>query len=167
MGFQIMQSVFLDDNKWNEFKTVFESWIGTPYRHLTMVKGRGADCTLFIAACLYEAGYLTDVTFDYYSKDWYLFSKEELVMESYIKCTKENLREDYSTILFDNTVELIRGDILVFSFARSGVKNHTAIYTGDNKIIQSINSGRKVIDYLKLMKFFRNKMTNVIRIVKA
>ena len=76
-----MEPYFKDDKVWENFLSIIESWEGTPYRHLAMCKGGGADCTLFIGACWVEAGILTEVKYDYYSSDWHIHTKEERVLD--------------------------------------------------------------------------------------
>jgi cell wall-associated NlpC family hydrolase len=54
------------------------SWVGTPFRHSTRIKGLGVDCANLLVAAF--AG-LVDVTFPPYSPDWFLHSDRERLLE--------------------------------------------------------------------------------------
>ena len=72
-----MMTPYFTTERWEAFKPIAESWLGTPYQHCTMVKGGGADCTLFIGACWKEAGILEKVDYSYYPRDWYRHAPDE------------------------------------------------------------------------------------------
>src|SRR5574343_56223 len=60
-----------------------KSWIGTPYRHLGHYKGRGADCTLFIATAMLNIGIIGKLTYEHYHADWYVHAKDDFIAASY------------------------------------------------------------------------------------
>jgi cell wall-associated NlpC family hydrolase len=124
---------FERDDRWENCLEEMESWMGTPYRHLKMTKGRGADCTLFLASIWKYCGVLTEVKYDYYSRDWYVHTNENLVMDSLVyhmrHCTAPGIaivaqgRKDRDIFY--------RGDMIGFSFRENGIVNHAALWVGD------------------------------------
>lgn len=129
---------FQNDDIWNCYHKELVEWIGTPYRHMTNMKGRGADCTLFIGATMKNAGFLKEVLYREYSRDWHLHENPSLVMESYLEGSKyfipglsfdvtDGCREDY-----------MRGDIFLMSCVPSGVIHHAGICVEQNTMIHCI-----------------------------
>ena len=166
-----MTPLFEDDRQWDLLLDILKSWEGTPYRHLQMVKGRGADCTLFLGGVFLEAGILKNVEYDYYSRDWHIHTKEELVMDSLMKHLELNVRKGLSAVKFvsekinnGDMPGLVRGDLLGFSTVLTGVTNHASIYIGGQKMVHSIN-GRGV-SKVQFGNFWKNKLTVIFRIMK-
>ena len=75
-------SIFEKDILWERFLIICEDWYGTPYSHMQKAKRRGVDCTLFIAECLREAGFISKVEYDYYPRDWHIHTNEEIVLNN-------------------------------------------------------------------------------------
>jgi len=127
-----MKYLFDNDQQWRKFKAELLSWRGTPYRHLAHVKGRGADCTQFIAHAMFNVGLLKSVDYDYYPKDWHINTKREFVLESCEHHIKNNLASGIGAIdLSEDDVKapgfLKRGDLVVYSTTAQNVSNHCAI----------------------------------------
>ena len=158
--------LFDNDEEWSRVRRIALEWIGTPYRHLSMVKGRGADCTLFLGGVLLEAGILKEIKYDYYSRDWHIHTKEEFVKESWIKHLSKSCRDDVRGItIYDAKPEsVLRGDILGFSTTKMGVTNHSTLYLGDGMMIQSIN--RKMVHETRFGNYWKEKLTTIFRIMK-
>ena len=160
---------FADDSTWERFLSIAESWIGTPYKHMTMVKGRGADCTLFIGACWLEMGILTAVTYDYYPKDWHLHTDDEYVLAGLYRHFRDHIAEGFALRHCEPTEPELRGDLLTFAMTQRNVSNHSAIYLGPYRgqgahILHSINGrGVKPFPYEGL---FSRKRKHIFRIMR-
>lgn len=165
-----MIPLFEDDRQWKKLLTILRSWEGTPYRHLQMVKGRGADCTLFLGGVFLESGLLTDVEYEYYARDWHIHTREELVMNNLIKHLQENMRDGLNPLVFiaeeqdEDMPPPLRGDLLGFSTVVTGITNHASIYIGGGRMIHSI-IGRGVSE-IKVGNFWKEKLTVIFRVMK-
>lgn len=133
-----MKPIFTDNAAWKAFLPILESWEGTPYRHLQMVKGRGADCTLFIAAAAKEAGYLERVEYDYYPRDWHLHTKDERVLDGLVRHAMQHLAPGVALKEMTQDVAPMRGDIITFSRLKSGITHHACIYLGSGAMMHSL-----------------------------
>jgi len=161
-----MISVFDSDSAWKKYKEILFSWKGTPYRHLWMTKGRGCDCTLYIAATLLEAGYLQKVEHDYYPRDWHIHTHDELVMEGFFHHIENNLKPGFDAIQFAPGVELFRGDMVAFSTTEMNVTNHCGIYLDYPKpwMMNSINL--RGVSEMQLGNWWMRKLKAVFRVVR-
>lgn len=164
-----MIPVCLNDRLWNKILRIIDSWRGTPYRHMTMVKKRGADCTLFLAAIFSEAGLLTRIDKpDYYSKDWNVHTREEMVKNGLVRHLDNHMADGLFSIVFDKgdiiQDQFIRGDLLGFKTPKSKCTNHTAMWLGrDSWMINSIQSlGVSEIEYNRA---WNRCLTTVYRIM--
>lgn len=155
---------FIDDKIWYKFKKIYEGWLGTPYRHLTMVRGRGADCTLFIGACWLEQGILKEVTYDYYPKDWHIHTKVEFVIDGLHRHFADHCNKGFGIDKLPPDSEKMRGDMLAFATTATGVSNHTSIYLNDGWMIHSINN--RGVSYFPFGGFWDRKITAIFRIMK-
>lgn len=157
-----IQFYFENQQNWQKVKEELLSWLGTPYKHMTCVKGRGVDCNLFIGGCLKNLGILKDLNYDYYPTDWFLHNKEEIILE-YVKKHRQLLNENFDFIEINFPQEnLIYGDYLGFSILNpNNTVNHSGILLDNNTFIHaSINRGviiEEFTDYWKrhLKKVFR------------
>jgi cell wall-associated NlpC family hydrolase len=156
---------FEDDKAWNDFLAIVKSWEGTPYRHLGMVKGGGADCSLFIGACWLEAGIVTEITYEYHARDWHIHSKDEYVLESLFKHFASHAAPGFEIKQLGKKVKKIRGDLLGFATTSTGVTNHASIYLGEGgMMIHSINS--RGVSQFPFKGYFEQKITSIFRIMK-
>lgn len=122
-----MKPLFEREDNWKRMERELLSWLDTPYRHLQNVKGRGADCTLFVAQAMVNVGFLLKVEYDYYSRDWHIHTKEEFVLKSLEVHIKNNLPENITAIDLSNSDKLMRGDLILYSTTKKNVTNHCAI----------------------------------------
>lgn len=160
--------LFLDDTIWVKFFEAMESWKGTPYRHFTMVKNRGVDCTAFIGALFFEIGVLNSIERIYYPKDWPVHSKEEFVRDGISYHMEHNTKPGFSFIVFKkeeiediNSIELIRGDILTFALA-SEVSHHAGINIGEGRMFHVM--APKGVSKLRYGQW-KDKLTTIYRIM--
>ena len=158
-----MTPYFLNDEVWNKFMPIVESWLETPYRHLTMVKGRGADCTLFIGACWQEAGILTEVTYDYYPRDWHYHTTDELVLDGLYRHFSEHAAPGFKVERLPKRTKFLRGDMLSFATTAVKVSNHASIYLANGYMVHSIN--RRGVSYFPFGGYWERKVTAVFRIL--
>lgn len=161
-----MDWLFTHEELWSKFKEELLSWIGTPYRHLCNVKQRGADCTLFIAQAMVNAGFLNRVDYDYYPRDWHIHTREEFVLKSLEYHIKNNLPEGIGAVDLDNKDEKIPGDLLVFSTTKKNVSNHCCIALDDfdsgmRMSIHSIN--RRGVSTFPLGRYWLRKQRGGFR----
>jgi len=170
------QAYFENEGNWARMLSEMKSWQGTPYRHLTMTKGRGVDCTLFIGGVWKACGVLNDVTYDYYSKDWHIHTEEELVLESIFRHYQDHCNEELKLERFGSleTSELIRGDLLTFNYParKIQVSHHASLWIGTivetrqrDLMINSIE-GRGVVE-LQYGTHWKNRLTNVFRVMEV
>ena len=160
---------FADDSEWMQFKSILYSWLGTPYRHLTMVKGRGTDCTLFIGASLLEIGILNDVVYEYYPKDWYQNADTEYVLNGFHRHFEEHASDRNTFAQLQPNNAIMRGDILTFCTKGSRVSNHAAVYIGDtDRGKQIIHAApRRGVSLFPLRGYFERHLTHIFRIMRA
>lgn len=157
-----MKSYFDDDYKWMAAEKVIRSWIGTPYRHLWIAKGRGADCSLFIGAILLELGLIKEVKHDFYPPDWYLHSKIEAVRDGFAKYVRAAMVAGFD--LVETTFPLMRGDMPTFSTVpATGVTNHSGIMLGKEVFVHSSTS--RGVSESQWGKYWENHMTTAYRVV--
>lgn len=140
------------------FDTSLKSWINTPYMHLTQVKGRGADCVLFIGACLKDIGVFSKLDVEYYSRDWNVFGTKEIALDSFKK-NFQNMPNNLEFKEHDINDSDMYGDIIGFSmYWKTMLTNHAAVYIGENKIIHSINrKGVNIIPFSNPMRLRQTK----------
>jgi len=129
--------LFHDENEWKKFKNELLEWVGTPYRHMWNVKGRGADCAQFIGVALINAGIMDYYEFEYYSIDWFLHTEREILIEHIYK-NRKYLRDGLDFLELPPNSDIFRGDYLVFSIkSPKGLGNHSAIAFGDGLMIHA------------------------------
>ena len=153
---------FSDETNWQKMEKVLFSWIGTPYRHMQMAKGRGADCTLFLAAIWKEFGLLTNVEHEYYKRDWINTTKDQKVINGILKHYKEYAIDGITLKQYERDEELFRGDLLVFCLNEKGIANHAGVYLGDEKLIHATNL-RGVSVYF-MGQAWRSRITTFFRV---
>lgn len=165
--------VFNDNESWARYYTELKEWKGTPYKHLKMVKGRGADCALFVAATWKWFGVISDVVYQYYPRDWYIHNPTEFVLNNLYWHMRHKGCQGYDVIKIDvrNPGSFIRGDVIGFATGSKSVTNHAAIWIGyksetneRNKMINSIN--KHGVCELQYGTFWRNRTTTVFRVMR-
>lgn len=158
-----MISYFDDDLKWAPFITELKEWAGTPYRHLGHWKGRGADCTLYLATALKNAGILTQTKYEYYSRDWHIHGTDELVVNSYLS-NEEYLLPGLCFEVTDGVPETsVRGDFLMMSLDGAKLIHHAAVLIADNALMQCIPA-RGVVE-TSFHDWWKRHVRRTVRIV--
>lgn len=108
-----------------------ETWIGTPYAHMQMVKGAGVDCATILKA-VYGTVFpeVRDAPLEYYPPDWHLHRDDERYV---------NFIRQYAT----ETDAPLPGDIVVVKFGRSFA--HGGLVVAWPEIIHSYLNARCVV----------------------
>ncbi len=166
MGIEVMyKTPELYVSEWEKLDLIIQSWIGTPYKHLTMVKQRGADCTLFLAAILKEAGILRSITHDYYPRDWHVHTNEEKIRDGLSSHLKHSLAPGYVGRMFIKKIpDIQRGDLLGFKEPRANVTHHAAIVYDHKKRLICHCLPRRGVYIGTCDKFWNDKITTLFRI---
>ena len=170
-----MLEYFISDEIWENYLQELKSWKGTPYRHLQMAKGKGADCALFIGATWFNIGVLKEIVYEYYSRDWYNSEPTEKVLESlyfhFNACANDGFRikmiKDKSDPL--SIDDLMRGDAICFSTNPAGVTNHAAVYIGNGVMVHSNDNARRGVvesQFGDEGRFWHRHLTYAFRIIK-
>jgi len=140
---------FEDTEKQKELKIILDSWLDTPFKHKTCVKGLGCDCIHFVGSVFQELGlFRFDLkTVPDYPKDWHLHNTRELLSEGII----ERLNVEKISL-----INLMNGDIILSHYGKAS--SHAGIYF-DGYVYQALTDiGVKKINfkdqkYRKQMKF--------------
>ena len=129
------------------------SWIGTPFRHKTGVKGLGCDCINFVGEVYKSIGAVKkNVKYPDYPKDWHLHQTRSLMFEEIQKYTDFDIIEDKK--------DLRDGDLLLFNIGKTAA--HAGIYIGG--YVYEALSGTSV-QKIKLMNSPRRRaLVKVIRL---
>lgn len=165
MGLLIMDNFFKNDYNYKVLERYTQSWIGTPYRHLTIVKGRGADCGLFICGVLKDFGLMKDLSYEFYPSGWEVNARTECILDMMVDSFKNSV-VNKKIIIEKMTPEvgLDRGDILTFSTGKNGITNHAAYYMEDGNLIHSLE--KIGVHSIMMPSFFKNRITYVFRLME-
>lgn len=157
---------FSDDATWDAFEREAMSWLGTPYRHCTAVKGRGADCTLWIGSCWVAVGILKKLSYHYYPKDWYVHRVDERILEGLYSHFREHAVEGFSIKRYTPEEQPKRGDVLSLSInCAERVSNHAALYLGGDKVLHA--APRQGVIVGPFGHWLQPRITNVFRIMRS
>jgi len=144
---------FCNNDNWDKFREELLSWQDTPYAHLQRAKGYGADCTMFIGQCYVNVGILSNLTYEYYSRDWHVHTDNPIVENSIHRNFNENLIDkslSFKKILCTDG-DYVRGDFILIATVKQSLSNHCSVLLdGGEKMIHSINhAGVEVTHYVK------------------
>ena len=161
-----MTPYFDDDENWKRYEEELLSWVGTPYRHLTMVKGRGADCALYMAACMLELGILTKVEYDWYPKDWFRHTTKERILEDMFHHIENNMPSHLTFAWLNSTTQKKRGDCVAFATVGMGATNHCGVMLdqGGKKFINSVEQGG--VQVLTWGSWWEQRLRSIFRVME-
>lgn len=170
-----MLPLFNDNAWWEKFKTELLSWKGTPYRHMGRVKGRGVDCTLYVAASLVEIEVIEKLEYGFYPPEWFLQTKEEWLLKIFRDNGKTNLKKGFFLQELNITEkEFVRGDLVMFATERkkygrivkpNAVTNHAMVWLGEGRLMLTATNEKGVI-YLTYGSHWRDCLSSTFRIMK-
>ena len=127
-----MKYFFESLEKQKELEETLESWLNTPFRHWSGVRGLGCDCIHFVTRIMEEVGASSVQGERYkiirYPKDWHLHNGEELLLTGILGQMK------VQPVDISNPEN---GDILLFQFGR--VCSHSSIYY-DGRLYHSLTN---------------------------
>jgi cell wall-associated NlpC family hydrolase len=126
----MLEEYFAIDCKQQELLTELKSWLRTPYRHWSGVKGKGVDCIHFVAKSMENVGALQGkvLIIQKYPHDWHLHRGEPLL--------KEGIERHFNHIMIKDKDALENGDIILYKYGRQAA--HSAIYF-DGDCYQALN----------------------------
>lgn len=139
-----------------------KSWIGTPYRHLGHYKGRGADCTLFIATAMLNIGIIGKLTYEHYHADWYVHAKDDFIATSYRENEKNFLVD--ATIVNVDPSSMVFGDVPLISFVPSKVAHHCGVFLEDGNFIHCAPHRGVIIG--RWHRWWSDKAVGALRLVR-
>jgi cell wall-associated NlpC family hydrolase len=149
----------------DKLREELESWLGTPYRHMSGVKNKGADCIHFVVRILekFDASQGRNIVVRPYPKDWNLHRGEELLrneIERQLYVDKIGYRNEQQYLVFSEPIG--NGDIILFKFGR--LSGHCGIFF-NSQVYQTLNrSGVEKISYWS--KDFLGRVTTVYKLYK-
>jgi cell wall-associated NlpC family hydrolase len=150
-------------SEWIRFQEEVTSWLGTPFRHCTAVKGRGIDCSLLVGSIYKELGYITHLNYKYYSTDWYIHGKNELILD-YMYAHMNKYSAPFVAIR-EVTDGIYRGDVIALNLSRSELSNHCVIYMGNNHIVHAMTTSG--VEQLDFSSYFSDHIKSVFRVYRT
>ncbi len=118
------------------------SWLNTPFRHNTRLKGVGVDCVQLLIAVFSEVGLIEPFEPEHYSKDWFLHRSDEKYLDG-LRQYAEPVEQPF-----------LLGDIFTYRFARA--ISHAGIYMEDGWLIHANGkAGRVTLSQIKMPSLAR------------
>ena len=84
-----------------------KSWLGTPFRDCSDVKGAGADCAMLLVRCFVDTGVIAPFDPRPYSSQWFLHRSEERFLGFVERCGGIEVNR-----------APVPGDVMVYKFGR-------------------------------------------------
>jgi len=124
------EELFADKQMESILYEELKSWIRTPYRHWSGVKGKGCDCIHLVVNVLkvVDAFNGAAIVIPKYSPDWHLHRGEPLM--------KNFIEKMLPSILITDRTKAKNGDVVLFKYGRQAA--HCGIYY-EEEIYQAIN----------------------------
>lgn len=131
--------LFDDPIMWSTTEKVCNEWVGTPYRHLQLCKGRGSDCTVFVGAIFKEVNILTGLpSVTWFAPDWSVHTNEpvltNLVNTTFKRYIADGLVANYFSVSGEDYVP-VRGDLAVFRTRPHRPINHSGLVMDDGTML--------------------------------
>ena len=155
----------MEDYKWyfedpNNLKALHKSllsWLGTPYRHLTGVKGPngGCDCIHMVVEAYKESGADKGrvIHIPRYNPDWHMHTGESLIIAGITKQYNVEEIKDYTKVM--------DGDLILFKWGKHAA--HSGVYYKGNVYQALTGLGVQKRTYLGDKEFF-DRMDMILRI---
>ena len=130
-----------------------KEWIGTPYKHRCMVKGKGGDCILSIGSIFINTKAIKpNIKYPEYAPDWHLHNSNELLYE-YIH---KNINVEDIPL----NAEIKNGDILLYKFGKAC--SHAALFFNDH--IYHSMTNRKFTESVFKDKMWYSRLKYILRL---
>lgn len=146
-----MNYYFDDPQRVDELRKILNEWLGTPFRHACGMKKLGVDCIHMVKGVMAEIG-IESPSVPKYSKDWYMNSSKDILLEGLTKVKRLELQEHGTTPQ--------SGDIIIFRFGH--IDSHIAIYC-DGELYHSV-VGVGAIKSSSRDPHFRHRIQKVFRV---
>jgi len=145
---------FDDEQNVANLKSELDSWLGTPYKHLTGVKKRGCDCIHLVVNSLKAVGADKGrlIRIPKYAPDWHMHNGRSLLVEGI------TAQYDCEQVPLDPAT-LRNGDVILFQWGRHPA--HAGIYY-NGEVYQALTDLRVEKRVLTDLEFF-NRMKIVLR----
>jgi len=115
-----MKYFFNDQKNRDRLLIILESWVGTPYRHKSGVKGLGVDCAYFLSRVGEELGLVSQgALLPEYSRDFHNHVRDEIYAEFLRK---------HPLLVEVGITKPMDGDIILYKFGK--IASHSAVYFG-------------------------------------
>lgn len=157
-----MKYYFESEKRQKALKKILDSWIGTPFRHRTCVKGLGVDCIHYAGSVFQELGLVKDAMkiikkfAGDYSPDW-VYHKTDTKLLDGLKATFPI--EEINDFEF---TDIINGDILLTKVGKE--RGHSSIWF-DGYLYHAVPGAGVVKENHKAYKRFKN-VTTILRILE-
>lgn len=148
--------------KQQELYKEINEWVGTPYKHRCMVKGKGTDCILFIAGAFININAIKpNLKYPEYDRDWHMHNSEELLYKYIHK--NVNVKDIYDKNKNTGNINnIMNGDICLYKYGKAC--SHAAVYF-DKSMYHSL-TGIKVTKSVFLDKMWYRRLTYILRLQK-
>ncbi len=103
-----------------------QTWLGTPYRHQTSVRGEGADCLGLVRGVWRELYGSEPDRLPPYSPHWAERGSEDMLLQASRRWLTESDPKD-----------AMPGDIILFRFSPETLVKHCAILSGPDRMIHA------------------------------
>jgi len=151
----LIMNYFDDVRKQDILYKELQEWIGTPYKHRCMVKGKGVDCIHLVAGVFININAINSkLKYPEYDPDWHLHNSRELLYEYIHK--NINVKDIYKTDTLNN------GDILLYKFGKASA--HAGLYF-DGYVYHSV-LGLKVFKSVLKDSLWYSRLTYILRLQK-
>jgi cell wall-associated NlpC family hydrolase len=154
---------FESEERWLPVKDELLSWDGTPHRHMQAVKGRAADCSLFLLQTFAKFGLAGECPVPELQTDWWLHSDREVLIECWEECLSATHPDGLWWHSLDpDREEAFRGDLLLFNMDLN-VSTHAAVFMGPN-LIHSVNRSRSGVCQSTYCLWWKKRITRMFRL---
>lgn len=156
-----------------KIEEIGKSWIGTPYFHMAKTKKGGADCALFLACVIQEAGILQKVEDLYYSRTWMITGQQELMVEGFERHLTQYIAPGFGFEKFEFSGKddfekfgFQKCDILCFTTPGSKVCHHAAMYFDVEEDLILHSYQRKGVCIVQFNYVWKDRLRYVLRIIE-
>lgn len=141
---------------------LISKWVGTSFWHGGKTPA-GVDCANFVGCLLLDMGVISAFdTIQNYSRDWFIHSKQQFVLNSLLLNAKYLVDKTKKVVVYDKPLAHEEGDVLLFSMVRNGIANHVGIFLYGNRLFHCANSRGVCIS--PLGDFFRKRLIFTLRL---
>lgn len=158
-----MRAFFEEKQNTDELHEAVKRWLGVPYWHMGCSKN-GVDCTKFVGLLYGELDLMTHIEEVYYPRDWMKHGKEQIMRDAFEYHLQAYMPRNLTYFVFEYLEgrELMPGDVLLMAPCRREIYSHSALFIGENKIVQALE--RKGVFTTDFGVYWREMTGQFIRI---